>query len=363
MKPITRREWMQGAGLAAIGASCSGGRPASPQLARVRVSSERVIRTTVGLRPFRPGGFRVEAETFGDKTVVHNYGHGGGGMSLSWGSSWLAVEEVLRTGAERVAVLGAGVMGLSTGRLLQKHAKQVTIYTKALPPETTSNMSAAWWSPGSTVDPSERTDAYDEQFVKAARFANRYYQSYVGMEYGVQWRPRYSVSRHPPEGQTRSLIADLFPEGKDLAESEHPFPWPYVRRSWTMVIEPPTYMRALLRDFRSASGRLVLHELTDLEDVRALEETTIVNCTGLGARELFGDETLTPIKGQLTVLLPQPEIDYLMVGDGLYMIPRRDGIALGSTHERGDWSLTPSASEMHRVMEGHGEFWAQTAGA
>ena len=52
-----------------------------------------------------------------------------------------------------------------------------------------------------------------------------------------------------------------------------------------------------------------------------------MNCSGLGARDLFGDETLTPIKGQLTVLLPQPELNYIMVGGGLYMIPRRDGVA------------------------------------
>ena len=92
-----------------------------------------------------------------------------------------------------------------------------------------------------------------------------------------------------------------------------------------------------------------------------LPESLIVNCSGLGSRDLFADRDLIPIKGQLTVLLPQPEIDYLMVGGGLYMIPRRDGIALGSTHERGEWSLEPSRTEMHRVMEGHTKFWRQMA--
>lgn len=353
---MDRREWLKAAGVLALGAGC---RSAGPGLAPVNVSSERVIRTTVGLRPFRPSGFRVEAETFDDKTVVHNYGHGGGGMSLSWGSSHLAVEHAAATGADRVAIVGCGVMGLSTGRLLQKLGKDVTIYSKDIPPNTTSNMSAAWWSPGSTVDPGERTDAYDEQFVRAARFANRYYQSYVGDEYGVHWRPRYNVSEQPPESTTRSLIADLFPEGEDLSEEEHPFPWPYVRRSWTMVIQPSTYLRALLRDFRIAGGSVVIRDFASLDDVLTLDEPVIMNCSGLGARELFGDETLTPIKGQLTFLLPQPELDYIMVGGGLYMIPRRDGVALGSTHERGEWSLEPSPTEMHRVMAGHTEFWSR----
>ncbi len=362
---MDRRQWLKAAGLLTLGAGCRNA-PSSGGLAPVapvNVSTERVTRTTVGLRPFRPSGFRVEAETFDRKTVVHNYGHGGGGMSLSWGSSHLAVEKAIESGAERYAVIGCGVMGLSTGRLLQKRGKDVTIYSKDIPPSTTSNMSAAWWSPGSTVDPGERTDAYDEQFVRAARFANRYYQNYVGLEYGVQWRPRYAVSEQPSDSSARSLIADLFPEGQDLSEGDHPFPWPYVQRSWTMVIEPPRYLRALLRDFRIAGGELVVHAFDTLEDVLALDEDTVVNCSGLGARDLFGDETLTPIKGQLTFLLPQPEIDYMMVGGGLYMIPRRDGICLGSTHERGEWSLEPSRTEMHRVMEGHTEFWGQMARA
>ena len=89
-------------------------------------------------------------------------------MSLSWGSSYLAVEQALATDATRFAIIGCGVMGLSTARLLQKHGMDVTIYSKDIPPNTTSNMSAAWWSPGSTVDPSERTEAYDKQFVRAA---------------------------------------------------------------------------------------------------------------------------------------------------------------------------------------------------
>ena len=354
---MNRRQWLQMAGLSALAASCR--RPSKPGLARVNVSPERVIRTTVGLRPFRPSGFRVEAETMEGKTVVHNYGHGGGGMSLSWGSSHLAVEAALATGETRFAVVGCGVMGLSTARLLQKAGAEVTIYSKDVPPNTTSNMSAAWWSPGSTADPSERTDAYDQQFVRAARFANRYYQGYVGPEYGVTWRPRYSVSEDPPESGRRELIADLFPEGQDLTPDEHPFSWPYVRRSWTMVIEPPTYLRALLRDYRSAGGPIVRREFKDRDEVLALPAPVILNCSGLGARELFDDETLIPIKGQLTVLLPQPELDYIMVGGGLYMIPRRDGVALGGTHERGEWSLEPSSTETHRVMEGHTEFWSE----
>src|SRR5260370_20819172 len=53
-----------------------------PHFLRVIVSPERVIRTVVGLRPFRSPGFRLQTDRLDQKTVIHNYGHGGGGMAL-----------------------------------------------------------------------------------------------------------------------------------------------------------------------------------------------------------------------------------------------------------------------------------------
>ena len=53
------------------------------RFAPVKVSRDRVIREVVGLRPYRASGFVVDAERFGHKLLVHNYGHGGGGVTLS----------------------------------------------------------------------------------------------------------------------------------------------------------------------------------------------------------------------------------------------------------------------------------------
>src|SRR5438045_9403989 len=60
--------------------------------APVKVSRDRVIREVVGLRPYRAEGFVVDAERVGNKLIVHNYGHGGAGMTLSWGTASLAVD-------------------------------------------------------------------------------------------------------------------------------------------------------------------------------------------------------------------------------------------------------------------------------
>src|SRR5436189_4290384 len=100
-----------------------------------------------GLRPYRRQGFVVRAEQLGDKALVHNYGHGGGGITLSWGSSKLATELGLPGHSGPVAVVGAGVMGLSTARLVQEAGFPVTIYAAALPPDTTSNIAGGQFHP------------------------------------------------------------------------------------------------------------------------------------------------------------------------------------------------------------------------
>ena len=125
---------------------------------------------------------------------------------------------------------------------------------------------------------------------------------------------------------------------------------------FTFLIEPPIYLSALMRDFRLAGGKIVVREFHDLKAVLALPESVVMNCTGLGAKALFGDQELTPVKGQLTVLLPQPEIDYMtdIRGD---MFPRKDGILLGGTWEPGIWTLEPNQEAMQRYMNRHMEFF------
>src|SRR5688572_27864653 len=98
------------------------GRKFSP----LRVSRDRVIREIVGLRPFRPQGYAVAAERIGNKLLIHNYGHGGAGITLSWGTASQAVDLLrdfplpsaprrsARTSPRRFAVIGCGVNGLST---------------------------------------------------------------------------------------------------------------------------------------------------------------------------------------------------------------------------------------------------------
>lgn len=326
-------------------------------LARVNVSNERIIRTVVGLRPYRPSGFVVRAVSIDGKTIVHNYGHGGGGVTLSWGTAHLATELALPTGAKQMAVVGCGAVGLATARLLQERGVQVTIYARDLPPYTTSNIAGAQWFPFSVYDHNSVTPAFRTQFVEAARFAYRRYQLMVGAYYNVRWLPNYSLSTEPiADGgliSRQSPIADVLPKLHDLQPGEHPFPYRYVRQYDTMFVQPAHYLEAMMREFRIAGGTIAVKEMHDVREILALPQQVILNCTGLGAKALFNDAELTPIKGQLTVLLPQPEVEYAVEAEGLYMFPRNDGILLGGTHEMGNWDLEPNREAETRIVASH----------
>ena len=174
------------------------------RLAPVQASWDRVIRTTVGLRPYRPSGFVLRAEGLDEKLLVHNYGHGGSGMSLSWGTGRMAAEHALQREERSAAVIGAGVVGLTTARQLQRRGFDVTVYAADIPPNTTSNMSLAGWTPTSgLVGPGGRTPAFDARFREAARTAHTELQLLVGRGYGISWIEGYALRSTPPGEDTR----------------------------------------------------------------------------------------------------------------------------------------------------------------
>jgi D-amino-acid oxidase len=336
--------------------------PDSCRLRPVRVSPDREIRTVAGLRPYRPSGFLVRAEKLGDMLVVHNYGHGGAGITLCWGTSKLALEAIPPELRGDVGVLGCGAVGLTTARLLQEAGARVTIYAKELPPNTTSNVAGGQWFPFFLSDPARRTPEFLRQLVAASEYSYRRYQTMVGPRYGVRWIRNYMAGNEPwHEGGLLSAsgpLAAMLPELKDLSASEHPFAaYAYVRQFDSMLIEPPIYLEALLAEVRTAGGTIRVTDFSDRDAVRRLPHRAVVNCTGLGAKALFGDDELTPVKGQLTILLPQPEVDYIVLRGELYMFPRSDGILLGGTHENGVWSLEPDPEARKRILAGHRAFF------
>jgi len=332
-------------GCATVGARPRNSLDCTP-LPKVLVDESRVIRTVAGLRPFRRSGFVVRREQLGTKSLVHNYGHGGGGITLSWGSSKLATDLGLQAHAGPVAVIGSGVMRLSTARLTQEAGFPVTIYTAALPPDTTSNIAGGQFHPFSVFRDSEVTPEFRGQFARALDYSWRRFQIMVGDDYGVRWLPTYVQSNSPEE----KVIATFPPVNRMLRPAEHPFPIDNMRRYDTMYVETGRYLRQMLRDFQLAGGKIEIRRFPTPADIAPLPEALVFNCTGLGSRDLFNDQDLHPVRGQLAILEPQPEVQYAALGDFGYMFPRPDGIILGGTFEADEWDATPQPADIARII-------------
>jgi D-amino-acid oxidase len=384
---MDRRSLIKFGGMAAIGFAVEGCAPTSskPQLAprapqarrvlpAVNASWDRIIRTTIGLRPHRPSGFVLRADKLDGKTLIHNFGHGGSGMSLSWGTAQMATELALPHTERKAAVLGSGVVGLTSARELQRHGFEVTIYAATVPPDTTSNMSLAGWTPTSgLVDNALRTPAWDAQVRQAAAIAYRRLQLLAGARYGVSWIKQYQPTDNDPSRPNPNanpnpvLPAELQGQARViLGPGEHPFQTQYCVERDEMRIEPSIYLDALMNDFLNWGGKVVIRKFASPAEIATLSENVIVNCTGLGAKEIFKDPELMPLKGQLVVLIPQSEITFSTSGVGrqlppesgfVHMMPRSDGIILGGTSIRDNWSMDVEEKDRQRVMDLHIEFF------
>ena len=339
------------------------------RLPHVRIGWDRIIRATVGLRPHRPSGFVLRAEKLDAKTLIHNYGHGGSGMSLSWGTGQMAAELALEQPDRRAAVIGCGVAGLTTARQLQRRGFDVAIYTEHVPPDTTSNMSLAGWTPTSgLVDNARRTPEWDAQCRRAADIAYRQLQLLTGPKYGISWIPNYAATDEAPDATRNVNPNPLLPDSTRTGmvvygPGQHPFPTRYAVERNDMRIEPSIYLDALVQDVIANGARIHIRKFDTPRDIAALDERVIVNCTGLGAKALFNDPELMPLKGQLIVLIPQEEITYSTngglpasntpPGTFVHMMPRRDGIVLGGTSLRDVWTTEIDDTERTRVVETH----------
>src|SRR3954463_7457521 len=307
-----RRAFLTTSSMAAIGfgaAACSSNpkaalAPRRPpvNLAPVKASWDRIIRTTVGLRPHRDAGFVLKPDKLGDKLLVHNYGHGGAGMSLAWGTGLMAAEFATEHQSRQAAVMGCGSVGLTCARQLQRRGFDVTIYALAVPPNVTSNMSLAGFTPASgLVETDRRTPQWDAQYRRAADISYRQLQLLAGPHYGVSWLDNYSLVEEPNERRSGTperpnLNDGLNIAGEVLGPGEHPFPTKYAIVSPQIRIEPSIYLDNLVRDFQLWGGHIVIRKFDTPRELAALAQPIIINCTGLGAKDLFNDQELMPLK-------------------------------------------------------------------
>ncbi len=324
-----------------------------PQLAPIRAQVDRITGVYVCTRPFRAAGPRIEVETVGHKKIVHNYGHGGSGWSLSWGSSALAFELVQATGARELGVIGCGALGLTSAILAQRAGLIVRIYAKALPPDVYSMRASGLWTPDSRICDAEHVAALGDRWERMARTSFAQYQSLLGVPGNpIAWIDGYALSDTPfgehhaavsdepdyGEGQLASRVRDLTPHSVELTRGEHPFAQPYVRRYTTLMFNISTYARLLMNDFLSAGGKIEVREFASPHDLAQLKEPTLINATGYGARALFKDESIVPVRGQTARLIPQPEVNYGISTRTMSIVPRSDGLLVQRLGDIGNFN-------------------------
>ena len=123
-------------------------------------------------------------------------------------------------------------------------------------------------------------------------------------------------------------IRDLGSRSRPLEPHEHPFPVDQARLGLTMTFNVAELAARLTADFLREGGRIHQMTFNTPADLSRLSEPVVVNCTGYGARALWGDATITPVRGQISWLAPQPEIDYSLYYSGVSVVPRPDGIVV-----------------------------------
>jgi glycine/D-amino acid oxidase-like deaminating enzyme len=354
---------------------------AGPSLVPIRARTDRIFDIAVCLRPFRPAGPRVEVERLGGTLVVHNYGHGGSGWSLSWGSSARAVRLAMQASPGEVAVIGCGVLGLTSALLAQRAGARVTIYAREQLPLTTSARATGEWTPDSRI---ALANAAGPDFAAVwedmARTAFKAHRDYLGLPgTPVEWIDQYSIADETPQrdkasgqrsGQSsdmgappaldfavyRHRIDDLVPKWRRVPADATPFKAESVARSEIMIFNIADYGHTLLNDFFIAGGQFRRAEFQAPGQIAALGKKVVINCTGYGARALWKDETLTPVRGQIARLIPQPDVRYGLVYRQVIAVPRRDGIVVqsfegGDMKGYGDTNETPDRAEAEQAVK------------
>ncbi|MFD3373646.1 MULTISPECIES: FAD-dependent oxidoreductase [unclassified Streptomyces] len=255
-----------------------------------------------------------------------------------------------------VIVVGSGVIGLTTAVVLAESGRRVRVWTREPAEGTTSAVAGALWWPYS-VEPLELARAWAlESLSVYEELAARPDETGVRMVEGV-----LGGSRLDEQGP---WAAARLPGLRASTPEEYAGTGLWARLP---LIDMPVQLGWLRERFLRAGGAVEVRAVTDLAEAEA-EAPVVVNCTGLGARELVPDAAVRPVRGQL-VIVENPGVRSWLVstdavaGTTTYLFPQPDRLVLGGTTEEGEWSLTPDPAVAARIVERCAGFWPAVARA
>lgn len=237
------------------------------------------------------------------------------------------------TSSTSVAVVGSGIIGLSTASRLVSVGYSVDMYTAALPQDTTSMVAAGLWYPYQ-VQPLEKALPWSAFTLK--EFRKQAATGVPGMR--IQTMVEYFFSPKP-DPDWAALVEDFH----WLPKSGLPAPYQAAAEFKVPIADTALYLPWLLEELKQQGVTITLKKLDSLEELTN-QYRVVVNCTGLGSRELLGDHELFPIQGQVSKLAPLPEAEdkVLLVDDEgvlIYVIPRQGDTVVGGTAVKDSWQL------------------------
>jgi D-amino-acid oxidase len=338
-----------GAGGCASGCALLGRGPVERTIAPLRVSLRSITDVSMGARPFRPSGFRLGRTVQSGKTIIHNYGHGGAGVTLSWGSAIMAVDLANLDLGDHVGVLGGGVIGLTTATILQQRGIRTAVYCDNVITGTSSILAPAQFFPSHAYNLCHVQQPTINHIIEATRRSKEHFAqlSMDPDDNGVADVDNFHISDSqdgvvwdPVIAQMPWLYADF--ERYDAAAT--PFPARFTYRFRTYRIDMPVYLNWLRRQYLRTGGEVQHVRFTHQEQLAALPHPVLFNCLGAGAGPLFGDPEVQQISSWVVVVAGSSMINYALVGEGCVAIPRSTSTVLvgprllGSPRDAALWS-------------------------
>lgn len=241
-----------------------------------------------------------------------------------------------------VIVVGAGVIGLVTALHLRQSGMTVEVWTRDDPWLTTSSVAAAIWYPF-LAEPRERCQRWGHgTFVRLAELARE-------PRTGVRMQSVIEVfATESPDVWWADQVTGL----EQLRGADVPGGHRSGVRVDVPVCDVPVHMQWLLDTLAQHGVRIVTRAITALDEALAAA-SVVINCSGLGARELCGDQELQPVRGQV-VRLPDAKVEHAWIDDTgevpCYLIPRADGLIVGGTAQVGDERAEPDPNDTDRIL-------------
>lgn len=330
------------------------------RLVPLRVGLDQLIDVKCCLRPLRAAGPNLGTETVGNNLIVHNYGHGGSGWSLSWGSADVAVGKALSVLPSEIAVVGGGIVGLTAAVQAQRSGLKVTIYARELIQRTRSFRASGSFTPDSRIAlAAPAGPEFGDLWEQMTRFSWKAFRTYLGLPGNpVEFSDSYQVSDKPIERRkwpadpaiteswaTKGLpqqnaefahyserIKDMVPQPVDLSREENPFGTAYAQRTSQMHFNFASYGHNLLSEFFERGGRFVMRDFHSPAEFGSLPERVVIHSTGFAARDLWQDKTVMPVRGQTGWLVPQPEANYGIRYRNVSLLSKADGVVVMNTN-------------------------------